>query len=476
MGRAGIAVITVAGAVGFGLALESLGSTSPWLLLMAGPGLAAFGFIVTRGPLVCLAAFVVADVLGLYSNSLVAAGPAQVRFIDVFWVALVVWMLVIRQRDGAQPGRNVGQPVLAFWLIALGLSLFPVVVRAPGLISDYGVSWVRLVQTFSLVWLVPYSVRRLKDAEYVIGVVVLAATAEIVRAIVNALLTGSTAARLQAGNNTNTEGLLSALLIIAALHAPVPRRRGLRVAILIIGLVGLFMSKSLGATAAVVGSLGIFGFHRPTDGGPGSRPSLLLPVRIILLVVAGVILASTFRAENLPSSKYFGSSSTAARVVLATAGLELFVTHPIVGVGFQRSSLEVTSEHVTERLERRFGDTVDPVNIPTTNRTSGVHNLYVQMLAEGGLLASLALLAFLFACGRGIKAAFHDLRSSPPGRDVVHACMVLLVVIAIWWNDNGLFGGQPEGVITATLIGILASTTFAQRSNPAHQVAPHPTE
>ena len=32
------------------------------------------------------------------------------------------------------------------------------------------------------------------------------------------------------------------------------------------------------------------------------------------------------------------------------------------------------------------------------------------------------------------------------GRDVVHACTALLVVIAIWWNDNGLYGGQPEGV------------------------------
>ena len=303
-------------------------------------------------------------------------------------------MLAIRQREGAQPGRDIGQRALAVWLIALGISLFPVVVHAPGLISDYGVSWVRLVQTFSLVWLVPYSVRRLKDAEYVIGVVVLASTAEIVRAIVNALLTGSTAARLEAGNNTNTEGLLSALLIVAAFHAPLPRRRELRVAILIIGLVGLFMSRSLGATAAVVGTLGIFGFRRPTDGGTGSRPSLLLPVRVILLVVAGLILASTFRAENLPSSRYFGSSSTAARVVFATAGLELFATHPIVGVGYQRSSIAVTAA-VTEQLERRFGNTVDPVLIPTVNRSGTAHNLYVQMLAEGGLIAFLSLLAFL---------------------------------------------------------------------------------
>ena len=36
--------------------------------------------------------------------------------------------------------------------------------------------------------------------------------------------------------------------------------------------------------------------------------------------------------------------------------------------------------------------------------------------------------------------------------------VVLLVVILVWWNDNAMFGAQPETVLAATFLGLLAAT------------------
>jgi len=451
-------------AVALGLSVGRLRNVPPWALLLAVPTFIIVCFVLSRGPLVCLAALVVVDVLGLYQDSL-GAGPLKLRTIDLFWVGLVVWMIVVRKRDGQQPGRDIGQRALALWLFALGISLVPVAVHAPGLVTDSVVAWLRVVQTFSLVWLLPYGIRRVKDAEFAIGVVEFAAAAEIIRAIFVAATTGALGARLEGGNSANTEGLLAALLIVAALHAPVPRRGGLRVAYLAVGLVGLFMARSLGATAAVVAALAIFGL--------GSRAArvqasgLLMPIRVILLILAAVILAGSFRAENLPTSSKFSKSTTVHRAVLATAGLELFAGDPIVGIGWQRSSALIANPALNDSLQRTFGADINPEFLPEKNPT-GVHNMYVQMLAEAGIVGTLCLLAFLFLCGRGIRDALRDLRSMPAAYETIRACMVMLVVLAVWWNDNALYGGQPESVIAATLLGVLAASTFAVKSDPSY--------
>src|SRR4051794_37832589 len=113
-------LVAIVGSLG-GLAVSAVAarsSTPPAVWLLAGPALALLGFIVTRGPLVCLAGLVIVDVVGLYQVSLVSAGSVEIRLIDIFWVGLVGWMIAIRMRDGVQPGRNVGQRALAVWLIA----------------------------------------------------------------------------------------------------------------------------------------------------------------------------------------------------------------------------------------------------------------------------------------------------------------------------------------------------------------------
>ncbi len=154
------------------------------------PGLVLLIVMLTRSARVCLALLILVDVLGFYLDS-VNVGPVALRTIDLFWFGLVLWVIVIRAADGRASVRRIGQPQLAWWLIALGISLFPIAVQALGDATDPLVAWLRLVQTFSLVWLVPYAVHDHDDNEWVLGAVELALFAEIARAVGDACSVGT---------------------------------------------------------------------------------------------------------------------------------------------------------------------------------------------------------------------------------------------------------------------------------------------
>ena len=67
-------------------------------------------------------------------------------------------------------------------LLVFGLSLIPVLVIDPnGFFSPF-VSWARLVETFSIVWLMPYVIKRPSDARFVMGMVAGACAIELGRA------------------------------------------------------------------------------------------------------------------------------------------------------------------------------------------------------------------------------------------------------------------------------------------------------
>jgi O-antigen ligase len=239
---------------------------------------------------------------------------------------------------------------------------------------------------------------------------------------------------------------------------------------LITGVVGLLMSRSLGATAAAVVALGIYGVQS-VHARRSTRPSqqLLVPTRLLLLVLVGLAIAIALRPTNLPTSSGFGGSTTAHRTVLADAGIELFQEQPVLGVGWQRSSDEIGSPTVSSALNERFGAWVNPDFIPTTGKTAEVHNGYIQVLAEAGLVGFGLLLAVFFIMGRGIARLLRVLRTEPRLYVSARAATIVLVVILVWWNDNALFGMQPESVLAATCLGILAAIPVVAADNRVEQ-------
>jgi O-antigen ligase len=460
-----IAVLLVATAVG--VAAASAGNLSVGVALLAGPGLVAFGFLVIQGPEWCLLGLIAAVVLG-FSNDSAQLGSIDIRVPDVFLVALACWVVVVRARHG-QRGWIAGRRLFALWLLALGFSIYPLLVQGT---TDVGslIGWIRLVATFGLVWFVPYALFQRRDVEFLLGGIALITTAEIVIAIVGSGVSGFGGSRLAGGNGPNTTGLIAAIVIVLALHGPVPRRRALRLGMLAIGVLGLLLSRSLGSTTAAVVAVGIYGIisvdARRTDN---PRSQLIVPLRLLLMVVVGLTVAFALRPGNLPLSSQFGKSTTAHRGVLAYGGLELFRQEPVFGIGWQRAPEEIGSPEVNAALRARFGDAVNPLFIPEEGRTTEIHNSYVQVLAEAGLVGFFLMVAVMITMGRGIRRILQSLRWNRALYVSARCAVVGIVVVLVWWNDNTLYGAQPETVLCATFLGLLATMPLIARADREQQ-------
>jgi O-Antigen ligase len=466
----GLGVAAVAVAVGVGAG--SFTGITPGVALLAAPALVALGFLVMQGPKWCLAGLIATVVLG-YAHDSISLGSIDLRVPDLFLVALAGWVVVLRARNG-QRGWIAGRRLLAVWLAVLGFSLYPLLVHG-SVDATALVGWMRLVATFSLVWFVPYALYRVRDIEFVLKVIALVTTAEIVRALLGALASGDLGARLSGANDPNTTGLIAAIVVVLALHGPMRIRPSLKVSMFTIGIVGLLMTRSLGSTAAAVLALGVYGIqtiHARRSQNP--RQQLVVPTRLLVMVIIGLGAAMALRPSNLPTSAQFGQSTTVHRVVLADAGIQLFQQSPLFGIGWQRAPAEVGSPAVTAALRARFGPDVNPLFFPAVGQPTEVHNAYIQVLAETGLVGFLLLIAVLIALGRGIAGILRSVRSNQRLYIAARAAVVLLVVVLVWWNDNTLYGVQPESVLAATFLGILAATpavSLATRSDEAAEVS-----
>jgi O-antigen ligase len=140
------------------------------------------------------------------------------------------------------------------------------------------------------------------------------------------------------------------------------------------------------------------------------------------------------------------SSSTAGRLVLGVAGMELFYDSPIVGVGWRQSSNPelIASPEVIGPLRAQFPG-VSRNLFPNTTVETGVHNAYIQVLAELGLIGAGLSLFAAFKLNRRLKRMPRD----PLG----NFYRLALFGILVWWNDNPLYGGQTESISFFLLIG-----------------------
>jgi hypothetical protein len=457
----------VALGVGVGVVAVSASSNgiSVGVALLAAPLLVAFSFLVAKGPKWCLLGLIAAVVFG-FSRDSVSLGAIDLRVPDPFLVALAGWVLVLRARDG-QRGWIPGRRLLAVWLAALGFSLYPLLVH--GTVDAAAlVVWLRLVSTFVLVWFVPYAVYRLRDIEFVFGGIAVIVTAALLLTILSALSRGDVGSRLKGAYEANTNGLFAVMLIVLALHGPVPRRPWQRLFLFVIGILGLLMARSVGATAAAVVALGLYGIGSVNARRLDShRQQLVVPIRLLAMIVIGFAVVLALRPTNLPISPDFGKSTTVHRVVLADAGLELFQRDPLFGVGFGQAPQQVGSPAVNRALRQRFEGSINPGFIPKAGSAPELHNSYIQSLAETGLVGFLLLLGVLIVVGKGIARILRSVRENLQLYVAARAAVILLIVVLVWWNDNTLYGAQPESVLAATFLGILAAVPMVARAERA---------
>jgi O-antigen ligase len=264
--------------------------------------------------------------------------------------------------------------------------------------------------------------------------------------------------RLQGTWDANATGLIAVWIVILAIHGPVPRRRSLRILMLVVGTTGLLMTRSLGSTAALVVALGLYGLTNVARWRSDAKPALVTPYRLLLVVAVGLAVVTTLRPVNLPGSEEFRSSSSAHRLVLADAGRRIFAHHPITGVGWQRSPDVVRSPELNDELRERWEGVIAEQLFPRTlDRGPTLHNMYIQILAEAGVVGFLTFVAAMIAIGIGISRLLRAARVDQSLYVSTRATMILLVATMVWLNDNPLFGSQPESIMIALFLGMLAA-------------------
>jgi O-antigen ligase len=266
---------------------------------------------------------------------------------------------------------------------------------------------------------------------------------------------------------------VSGLLVLMAVLGGLGPQPLSRVPLAVVGAVGLVQAQSVGALVgtcvAVTLGLVLVRADRPPIVG-GQAMQAIAALTIALGLAYG--LASMIRPENLPHSDAFKSSSAWHRTVVGAAGLELAARNPIIGVGWRRSSSPdvIGDPEVTAPLRARFAGT-KPEFFPDVEPAS-VHNTYIQVAAELGLIGLALLGLVLVSLARDIRRLLGRLaRDTLAWRQLWYLAWAT-VLILIWLNDNPLYGGQPETIALAAFVGCIAGLGRARRTPPARAMVP----
>jgi O-antigen ligase len=455
------ALVLICLAVGRAVVETQSIEADPLQIAAAAIGIATATAVMLSGPVGCIAAIGALAVLPLLPAVSIGGG-AGLFAADAFFGAAVCWWAMRAawlRTQRRTPSPVHGGPVLLF-LGFVGLTLLYVAVVDPGRLQVSLISWLRLLETASLGWLAAAFLRSRRDVTVVLGAIALAGVVAVVLALAGGIgvaNAGPLGVRGGGVVNPNQLGLVSGLMILIATFGALGPSLLHRVPLGLIGAVGLVQARSVGSlTATSVALLLALAFAvAPARRAVGvASLRAILALGIAIAVAFG--LATVIRPENLPTSQNFRSSSAGARTVLAAAGIELVERNPVIGVGWRRSEEpEVIGDpELNAELRARFRGT-DNARFPDVAPAS-VHNAYIQVAADLGLIG-LGLLILMFASlARDIRAAVKPVRRRTHEWAQLWVMAWGLLLIAIWWNDNPIYGGQTETVIPALLVGAIA--------------------
>jgi O-antigen ligase len=318
------------------------------------------------------------------------------------------------------------------------------------------VSWLRIVQTASIAFLAANVIETKRDVRVVLYAIAAATAVGVVVAAVSGgdLLAG----RSRGGTlGPNALGLMSGLLLLIAAFGGITRNSVYRLVLAAVAVVGLLLAKSVASFVATGFALALGASLLSTSAHAASQRTLRTVLAFSLAAVLVFSVVQSVRPEATPNSSSFRESSTAQRIILGATGLEIFAHNPIIGVGWRESSSPaVTGDREIATAIRRKFPNARPIFYPDVTPGS-VHNTYVQVLADLGLIGFALFAAMILTIARRVTRLLRDLGRDHELWPQASVMALGLLLVLIWWNDNPLFGGQPETVIPALLVGSLAA-------------------
>ncbi len=224
-------------------------------------------------------------------------------------------------------------------------------------------------------------------------------------------------------------------------------------AAMVVGGLGVVLSGALtGAAGVCLAAAAILLLAR--SRGIVGRRQLAVTAAVVLAVTAGTMLMRATAIERFAEFlglrdriEDTGVESYAHRTLLAYIGVRIWLDHPVAGVGWQSSSEDWAYEPYLADARKRFPDEPDQA-FPAPAHRWGVQNLYLQVLADAGVIGFAALVA-LFAVA--VRAAVRGARGSPA--PVVG--LAWLLVAAGVWAGIGLVPGIPLDALTWLALGLV---------------------
>jgi hypothetical protein len=216
------------------------------------------------------------------------------------------------------------------------------------------------------------------------------------------------------------------------------------------GVIGLVPAAVLAAAIAMRR-------HRPAD-----RRVLAAALAAAAIAAVGVVALRAgdfdqfFRflgAKQAQSTTTKNVQTYSQRTLLAYIGARIWLHHPAFGVGWQGSSEPSVFLRELPAAHRRFPH-VAQISFPSAKNRYGVQLLYVQVLADLGIVGGVLLVAL---GGAGLLTGLRGaLQAQPLPAFAVTVGLFWLVLALGLWSAQGLIAGLPLDALTWLAFGLVA--------------------
>jgi len=145
----------------------------PATLLLAAAIALGLG-LMASGPTSCIAAIAALAMLGAQTLTARVVGPVDIQVADIFYAVLVFWVIARPPTDVRRgsaltvPAAGIPTAGILVFIGYVGLTIMKIALVDPGYLEASMVSWLRLVQTASLIWLAAAAVRTTPEVRRVI--------------------------------------------------------------------------------------------------------------------------------------------------------------------------------------------------------------------------------------------------------------------------------------------------------------------